>query len=34
MLYSDRGKTVKSALSELAIGDYMGTSLFTSTEIS
>ena len=34
MLYRDRGKTVKSGLSELAIGDYMGTSLFTSTEIS
>lgn len=27
MLYSDRGKTVKSALSELAIGDYMGYSV-------
>ncbi|CAH3015809.1 unnamed protein product [Porites evermanni] len=27
MLYSDRGKTVKSGLSELAIGDYMGYSV-------
>ena len=34
MLYSDRGKTIKSDLNELAIGDYMGTSLLTSTEIS
>lgn len=34
MLYRERGKTVKSELSELAKGDYMGTSLFTSTEIS